>query len=101
LPVLQALTSFACHPAEHIRLPDRTMCGKGLLLRGSAAHAADIAKGIPGALEKDRKMAQCRKNLDWEGQISLSFDPEKVRAWRGQVPLAVKRYAACAGNSVP
>jgi phosphomethylpyrimidine synthase len=51
-----------------------------------AAHAADIAKGIPSAIERDRKMARFRKNLDWEGQISLSFDPDKVKEYRAAVP---------------
>jgi len=91
---------FLCYvtPAEHIRLPDRDDVREGVIASRIAAHAADIAKGIPGAMEKDRKMAQCRKNLDWEGQISLSFDPEKVRAWRGQVPLAVEEVCSMCGE---
>jgi phosphomethylpyrimidine synthase len=91
---------FLCYvtPAEHIRLPDRDDVREGVIASRIAAHAADIAKGIPGAMAKDRKMAQCRKNLDWEGQISLSFDPEKVRAWRGQVPLAVEEVCSMCGE---
>ncbi|HXX82317.1 MAG TPA: phosphomethylpyrimidine synthase ThiC, partial [Thermodesulfovibrionales bacterium] len=91
---------FLCYvtPAEHIRLPDRDDVREGVIASRIAAHAADIAKGIPGAMEKDRKMAQCRKNLDWKGQISLSFDPEKVRAWRGQVPLAVEEVCSMCGE---
>jgi phosphomethylpyrimidine synthase len=47
-----------------------------------AAHAADIVRGIPGAAERDLAMARCRKNLDWDGQIALSIDPERARAMR-------------------
>jgi phosphomethylpyrimidine synthase len=79
---------FLCYvtPAEHIRLPNIEDVKEGLIASKIAAHAADIAKGIPGAIELDRKMARCRKNLDWKGQIELSFDPEKVRQWRSDIP---------------
>ena len=42
---------------------------------------ADIAKGIPGAIERDHRMARARKELDWEGQIEASLDPVRSRAW--------------------
>ncbi len=79
---------FLCYvtPAEHIRLPDIDNVIEGVIASKIAAHAADIAKGIPSAIEKDRKMARFRKNRDWEGQISLSFNPDKVRAWRAATP---------------
>jgi phosphomethylpyrimidine synthase len=79
---------FLCYvtPAEHIRLPDLDDVREGVIASKIAAHAADIAKGIPSAIERDRKMAECRKNLDWNGQIGLSLDPERVRAWRSEVP---------------
>jgi phosphomethylpyrimidine synthase len=47
-----------------------------------AAHAADIAKGIKGALERDNNMSGARKSLDWEEQIRLSIDPEKAKTIR-------------------
>ena len=47
-----------------------------------AAHAADIVKGVPGAAEWDRKMAEARKALDWEAQLALSIDPARARARR-------------------
>ncbi len=79
---------FLCYvtPAEHIRLPNVEDVKEGVIAAKIAAHAADIAKGLPSALERDRKMAQCRKNLDWEGQIALSFDPDRIRSWRAERP---------------
>jgi phosphomethylpyrimidine synthase len=91
---------FLCYvtPAEHIRLPDIEDVREGVIASKIAAHAADIAKGIPGAMETDRKMARFRKNLDWEGQISLSLNPDKVRAWRSQVPPAEKDVCSMCGE---
>jgi phosphomethylpyrimidine synthase len=79
---------FLCYvtPAEHIRLPGLDDVREGVIASKIAAHAADIAKGIPSAIERDRKMAQCRKNLDWNGQIALSLDPERVKEWRSEIP---------------
>ena len=64
--------SFLCYvtPAEHLRLPNRDDVKEGIIASRIAAHAADIAKGIPGAKEWDRKMAQARARLDWEEQFS-------------------------------
>lgn len=45
-----------------------------------AAHIADLAKGLPGSWERDRSMARYRRELNWEGQIGASIDPEKSRA---------------------
>src|SRR4030043_423800 len=91
---------FLCYvtPAEHIRLPNIEDVKEGLIASKIAAHAADIAKGIPGAIELDRKMARCRKNLDWNGQIELSFDPEKVRQWRSDVPPAEQEVCSMCGE---
>ncbi|GBE02916.1 phosphomethylpyrimidine synthase [bacterium BMS3Bbin06] len=79
---------FLCYvtPAEHIRLPSLEDVKEGVVASRIAAHAADISKGIPGAMEKDIEMARCRKNLDWDGQTGFSFDPEKVRRYRAEVP---------------
>jgi phosphomethylpyrimidine synthase len=91
---------FLCYvtPAEHIRLPNIEDVKEGLIASKIAAHAADIAKGIPGAIEIDRKMAQYRKNLDWNGQISLSLDPEKVRKWRAEVPPSESEVCSMCGE---
>ncbi|SPQ00587.1 Phosphomethylpyrimidine synthase [Candidatus Sulfobium mesophilum] len=79
---------FLCYvtPSEHIRLPTVDDVKEGVIVSRLAAHAADIAKGIKGAMEADVKMARCRKALDWNGQIALSLNPDKVREWRAEVP---------------
>jgi len=79
---------FLCYltPSEHIRLPSLEDVKEGVIASRIAAHAADIAKGVPGAMQWDNKMAHYRKQMNWEGQISLSMDPEKVRRYRQEVP---------------
>ena len=68
---------FLCYvtPAEHLGLPDSADVRAGIMASRIAAHAADIAKGIPGALDWDLSMAKARKALDWQAQIALSLDP--------------------------
>jgi phosphomethylpyrimidine synthase len=75
---------FLCYvtPAEHLKLPDAVDVREGVIAAKIAAHAADIAKGIPGSMDRDIAMAKCRNNLDWKGQIELSLDPEKARRFR-------------------
>lgn len=75
---------FLCYvtPAEHLKLPSPEDVHEGIIASKIAAHAADIAKGFPGAIDKDIAMAKCRNNLDWKGQIELSLDPEKARRFR-------------------
>jgi len=91
---------FLCYvtPAEHIRLPDIEDVKEGVIASKIAAHAADVAKGVPGAIEKDIKMAKFRKNLDWEGQMSMSFNPDKVRDYRGAVPPTEKEVCSMCGE---
>ena len=73
---------FLCYvtPAEHLRLPTLADVRDGVIAARIAAHIADIAKGIKGAQEQDRKMSLCRKNFDWQGQVDLSIDPERTVA---------------------
>jgi phosphomethylpyrimidine synthase len=91
---------FLCYvtPSEHIRLPDLNDVKEGLIASKIAAHAGDIAKGIKGAIEKDRAMARSRKNLDWEGQMALSLDPEKIRTLRASVPLKDSEVCSMCGE---
>ncbi|RMD59613.1 MAG: phosphomethylpyrimidine synthase ThiC [Nitrospirae bacterium] len=79
---------FLCYvtPSEHVRLPNLEDVKEGVIASKIAAHAADIAKGVKGAAEKDREMAIRRHNLDWKGQAELSFDPEKIMKWRSEIP---------------
>lgn len=69
---------FLCYvtPSEHLRLPTIEDVRVGVIASRIAAHSADIAKGVPGALEQDNRMAQARKKMDWETQFQLSIDPQ-------------------------
>ncbi len=75
---------FLCYvtPSEHLRLPDLDDVREGVIASRIAAHAADIAKGVRGAMDWDREMARRRKALDWKGQIELSINPERARKMR-------------------
>ena len=76
--------SFLCYvtPAEHLRLPTLDDMKEGIIASKIAAHAADVAKGLPGAKDWDYNMSTARKNLDWEGMFNLAIDPEKARRYR-------------------
>jgi len=79
---------FLCYvtPSEHLRLPTIEDVREGVIAAKIAAHAADIAKGKKQALERDRSMAQCRKKMDWDGQIKASLDPKRARQLRESRP---------------
>lgn len=68
--------------AEHVRLPNADDVREGVIVTRIAAHAADIAKKVPGAYEWDEKMSTARKALDWKKMTELSIDPEYVRKER-------------------
>jgi len=91
---------FLCYvtPSEHIRLPSIDDVKEGVIVTKLAAHAADIAKGIKSAIETDKKMARCRKALDWNGQIALSLNPDKVRDWRAEVPPTETEVCSMCGE---
>ncbi len=76
--------AFLCYvtPAEHLALPNVEDVKQGIIASKIAAHAADIAKGIPGARDIDDKMADARRVLDWEAQFACALDPETARAIR-------------------
>jgi phosphomethylpyrimidine synthase len=86
---------FLCYvtPSEHLRLPTVEDVKEGVIACRIAAHAADIVKGVKGAMEKDTQMARCRKKLDWEGQFALAIDPEKARRLRAESGVA--EHGAC------
>ena len=75
---------FLCYvtPSEHLRLPDLEDVREGVIASRIAAHAADIAKGVKGAMDWDNEMARRRKALNWKGQIELSINPERARKLR-------------------
>ena len=74
---------FLCYvtPSEHLRLPNLDDVHEGIMASKIAAHIADIAKGYPGAMNKDILMAKYRSEFNWDGQIELSIDPDRSRAW--------------------
>ena len=92
--------AFLCYvtPAEHLALPNLDDVKQGIMASKIAAHAADIAKGIPGAKEWDRKMAQARARLDWEEQFSLAIDPEKARRYRAESKPEKEDTCSMCGN---
>lgn len=91
---------FLCYvtPSEHIRLPNLEDVKEGVIASKIAAHAADIAKGVKGAMDIDITMAKRRKALDWEGQMALCMDPEKVRKWRSEVPPTESKVCSMCGE---
>ncbi len=91
---------FLCYvtPSEHIRLPNLEDVKEGVIASKIAAHAADIAKGVKGALDIDIEMAKRRKALDWNGQIALSFDPERVKKWRSETPPIESEVCSMCGE---
>jgi phosphomethylpyrimidine synthase len=76
--------AFLCYvtPAEHLKLPEVEDVIDGVVASRIAAHAADIARSLPGAGDWDLKMSQARRALDWETQIKLSINPVKARRYR-------------------
>ena len=75
---------FLCYvtPSEHLCLPTDEDVKQGVIASRIAAHAADIARGWPGARDWDDRMSEARKNLDWEAMYDLSIDPEHARKVR-------------------
>lgn len=76
--------AFLCYvtPAEHLALPNVDDVHDGIIASKIAAHAADIAKGIPGARDQDDRMAKARRELDWDAQWLEALDPETAKEIR-------------------
>jgi phosphomethylpyrimidine synthase len=79
---------FLCYvtPAEHLRLPSVDDVREGVIASRIAAHAADIARGCPGAQEWDDSISRAKIDLDWERMLSLCINPEKARQYRASLP---------------
>ena len=92
--------AFLCYvtPAEHLALPNVEDTKQGIIASKIAAHAADIAKGVPGAAEWDYKMSEARKRLDWEEMFKLSMDPEKARRYRAEAKPEKEDTCSMCGN---
>jgi phosphomethylpyrimidine synthase len=77
----EAGADFLCYvtPSEHLCLPQVDDVREGVIAAKIAAHAADIARGNRRAIERDRRMSEARKNLDWSAQLELAIDPVKAK----------------------
>jgi phosphomethylpyrimidine synthase len=91
---------FLCYvtPAEHLRLPDKNDVKEGIMASKIAAHAADIAKGIPGAMDIDNKMAHARQKIDWEAMFDIAIDGEKAREYFESTPPEDKHSCSMCGK---
>ncbi len=91
---------FLCYvtPAEHLRLPDLSDVKEGIIASRIAAHAADIAKGIPGARDRDNEMARARHDLDWEAMFKVAIDPDKAREYYESAPPKERHTCSMCGK---
>ncbi len=71
-------------PKEHLGLPNSEDVRNGVIAYKIAAHAADVAKKLPGARERDDAISRARAAFDWEKQFELALDPERAREFRNQ-----------------
>ena len=96
----EAGADFLCYvtPSEHLSLPSIDDVREGVIVTKIAAHAADIARGNKQAIERDRKMAMARKELDWETQMQCALDPVKARRIRGENPPGEKDVCTMCGK---
>jgi phosphomethylpyrimidine synthase len=69
-------------PAEHLRLPTESDIWRGTISTKIAAHIGDLAKDVKGARERDRRMSEARRALDWETMYALALDGEEARRLR-------------------
>ena len=91
---------FLCYvtPAEHLRLPDLQDVKDGIIAAKIAAHAADVANGLPGARDWDDKMSDARRRLDWEEMFSLAMDGEKARTYFESKPPQDRHSCSMCGK---
>lgn len=91
---------FLCYvtPAEHLRLPDINDVKEGIMASKIAAHAADIAKGVPHAMDPDNAMARARHKLDWDEMFKVAIDPDKAKAYYESTPPAERHTCSMCGK---
>lgn len=92
--------SMLCYvtPKEHLGLPKKEDVKQGCIAYKIAAHAADIALGIPGSRDRDDKLTGARASLDWEEHVKSSFDPETARAYHNEDMGEDADYCAMCGH---
>ena len=84
-----------------MRLPTLEDVKEGIIASRIAAHAADVAKGLPGAKDWDFEMSEARRNLDWEKQFELAIDPKKHAVTVQKANRKKKIHVRCAEKCVP
>jgi len=91
---------FLCYvtPSEHLGLPNVEEVREGVMASRIAAHAADIAKGYPGAIEWDNNMSKARSNLDWRKMLELSIDPDIAKRIRDRCTDADEEVCSMCGR---
>jgi len=96
-------TAMICYvtPKEHLSLPTLEDVRQGVITYKIAAHAADLAKGFPGANVRDDALSKARYDFRWKDQFNLSLDPEKARRFylesRRNAPDADDRFCTMCG----
>lgn len=80
-------TAMLCYvtPKEHLGLPNKEDVKQGVIAYKIAAHAADLAKGHPGAIDRDNLLSKARFEFRWEDQFSLSLDPETAKTFHDEM----------------
>jgi phosphomethylpyrimidine synthase len=89
-------TAMLCYvtPKEHLGLPNREDVKEGLIAYKLAAHAADIAKGHPGAIARDHAMSKARFEFRWEDQFRIGLDPDRALAYHDEtMPMESAKVA--------
>lgn len=96
----QSGANFLCYvtPAEHLSIPNLDDVKEGVIASKIAAQAADVAKGLPSAWEKEKEMADARKTFDWKKQFELSFNSEKCKTYRKSCPVEEEDMCSMCGE---
>ncbi len=91
---------FLCYvtPAEHLRLPDADDVRDGLIATKIAAHAADMVKGVPAARERDDRMSDARRRVNWEEMFALALDPDRARQYFESAPPSEEGTCTMCGS---
>lgn len=91
---------FLCYvtPAEHLRLPDARDVREGFVATKIAAHAADIAKGVPGARDRDNRMSDARRRVSWSEMFDLALDPQRAREFYESAPPVTEGTCTMCGK---
>jgi len=91
---------FLCYvtASEHLGIPTIKDVEEGVITARIAAHAGDIAKGIPGAKEWDKEISIARKKMDWTKQFELVIDPKKAKETRNKLAPKIKEVCSMCGE---